>query len=79
MGRAERYNQCWSRCPVTLSDSIEIFTMLNEIVSFAQLFVGKEGSGTLPIAIAYAQYLLSHFSDAELIDVRTANKKEDYD
>jgi len=24
----------------------------------AQLFIGKEGSGTLPIAIAYAQYLL---------------------
>tara|TARA_B110000003_G_scaffold276437_1_gene322896 strand:- start:15416 stop:16561 length:1146 start_codon:yes stop_codon:yes gene_type:complete len=35
----------------------------NGRIPHAQLFVGKEGSGTLPIAIAYAQYLLSHFSD----------------
>ena len=51
MGRAERYNQCWSRCPVTLSDSIEIFTMLNEIVSFAQLFVGKTALFLLAVYI----------------------------
>jgi DNA polymerase-3 subunit delta' len=30
----------------------------NGRVSHAQLFVGKEGSGTLPMAIAYAQYIL---------------------
>ena len=30
----------------------------NGRISHAQLFVGKEGSGTLPIAIAYAQYIL---------------------
>ena len=57
MGRAERYNQCWSRCPVTLSDSIEIFTMLNEIVSFAQLFVGKT-----------ALFLLAVYSVVPLIE-----------
>ncbi|PIE98141.1 MAG: DNA polymerase III subunit delta', partial [Polaribacter sp.] len=28
----------------------------------AQLFVGKEGTGTLPMAIAYAQYILMKFS-----------------
>ena len=35
----------------------------NGRIPHAQLFVGKEGSGTLPVAIAYAQFLLSHFSD----------------
>ncbi len=35
----------------------------NGRVPHAQLFVGKEGSGTLPTAIAYAQFLLCHFSD----------------
>lgn len=30
----------------------------NGRISHAQLFVGKEGSGTLPMAIAYAQYIL---------------------
>lgn len=35
----------------------------NGRIPHAQLFVGKEGSGTLPMAIAYAQLLLSHFSD----------------
>jgi len=30
----------------------------NGRIAHAQLFVGKEGSGTLPMAIAYAQYLL---------------------
>ena len=36
---------------------------INGRIPHAQLFVGKEGSGTLPVAIAYAQFLLSHFSD----------------
>ena len=35
----------------------------NGRIPHAQLFVGKEGSGTLPVAIAYAQFLLSHDSD----------------
>ena len=38
----------------------------NGRVSHAQLFVGKEGSGALPMAIAYAQYVLcSTGNDAE--------------
>ena len=32
-------------------------------IPHAQLFIGKEGCGTLPMALAYAQFLLSHFSD----------------
>jgi len=32
----------------------------NGRISHAQLFVGKEGSGVLPMAIAYAQYILGH-------------------
>ncbi|RCS26007.1 DNA polymerase III subunit delta' [Polaribacter sp. WD7] len=36
----------------------------NGRIPHAQLFVGKEGSGTLPMAIAYAQFLLCNFSDA---------------
>ncbi|MDP4988596.1 MAG: DNA polymerase III subunit delta', partial [Polaribacter sp.] len=35
----------------------------NGRIPHAQLFIGKEGSGTLPMAVAYAQFLLSHFSD----------------
>ena len=35
----------------------------NGRISHAQLFVGKEGSGTLPMAIAYAQYILCSTSD----------------
>ena len=35
----------------------------NGRVPHAQLFVGKEGSGALPMAIAYAQFLLCNFSD----------------
>ena len=35
----------------------------NSRIPHAQLFVGKEGSGTLPMAIAYAQFLLCNFSD----------------
>ena len=34
-------------------------------IPHAQLFVGKEGSGTLPMAIAYAQYLLCSTSTDE--------------
>lgn len=30
----------------------------NGRISHAQLFIGKEGSGTLPMALAYAQYIL---------------------
>ena len=35
----------------------------NGRIPHAQLFVGKEGSGTLPMAIAYAQFLLELFSN----------------
>ncbi|MFD1292862.1 ATP-binding protein [Lutibacter holmesii] len=35
----------------------------NGRISHAQLFVGKEGSGVLPMAIAYAQYILCSTSD----------------
>ncbi len=34
-------------------------------ISHAQLFVGNEGSGTLPMAIAYAQYILCHTNSDE--------------
>ncbi|TVZ56250.1 DNA polymerase-3 subunit delta' [Lutibacter sp. Hel_I_33_5] len=43
----------------------------NGRIPHAQLFVGKEGSGTLPMAIAYAQFLLCNFSD----DSETCNIK----
>jgi DNA polymerase-3 subunit delta' len=43
----------------------------NGRIPHAQLFVGKEGCGTLPMAIAYAQFLLCNFSD----DVDTCNIK----
>ena len=36
-------------------------------IAHAQLFVGPEGSGTLPMAIAYAQYLLCANKNAENI------------
>src|SRR5215212_5304460 len=32
-------------------------------VSHAQLFLGPEGSGTLPVALAYAQYLVCEHPD----------------
>ncbi|MFV0247872.1 MAG: ATP-binding protein [Tenacibaculum sp.] len=32
------------------------------VIPHAQLFVGKEGSGALPLAVAYAQYILCRFS-----------------
>jgi DNA polymerase-3 subunit delta' len=35
----------------------------NGRIPHAQLFVGKEGSGVLPMAIAYAQYILSYKSE----------------
>ena len=35
----------------------------NGRVPHAQLFVGKEGCGSLPMAIAYAQFLLCNFSE----------------
>ena len=37
----------------------------NGRIPHAQLFVGPEGSGTLPLAIAYAQYILCKNSDGE--------------
>ena len=37
----------------------------NGRIPHAQLFVGPEGSGTLPMAIAYAQYILCNNSDGE--------------
>ena len=37
----------------------------NNRIPHAQLFIGKEGSGTLPMAIAYAQYLLCKSSSNE--------------
>lgn len=37
----------------------------NGRIAHAQLFVGNEGSGTLPMAIAYAQYLLCANSNGE--------------
>ena len=43
-----------------LSKSVE-----NGRIPHAQLFVGQEGSGTLPMAIAYAQYILCANTDGE--------------
>lgn len=34
-------------------------------IPHAQLFIGPEGSGTLPMAMAYAQYILCNNSDSE--------------
>jgi DNA polymerase III subunit delta' len=34
-------------------------------IPHAQLFIGPEGSGTLPVAMAYAQYILCNNSDGE--------------
>ena len=45
----------------------------NGRISHAQLFVGKEGAGTLPMAIAYAQYILcSTSSDKEACALKCA-------
>ncbi len=43
----------------------------NNRIPHTQLFVGKEGSGALPMAIAYAQFLLCNFSN----DRETCNLK----
>ena len=43
-----------------LTDSVD-----NGRVPHAQLFVGGEGTGTLPVAIAYAQYILCGNSNGE--------------
>ncbi|WP_372936280.1 ATP-binding protein [Seonamhaeicola sp.] len=37
----------------------------NGRIAHAQLFIGPEGSGTLPMAIAYAQYILCNNSNGE--------------
>jgi len=43
----------------------------NGRVSHAQLFIGKEGAGVLPMAIAYAQYILvSNSSDPEMAAIK---------
>ena len=42
-----------------------ITTADRERISHAQLFTGKSGSGTLPMAIAYAQYVLCRNSGGE--------------
>ncbi len=41
------------------------FSVDNGRVPHAQLFVGPEGSGTLPLAIAYAQYILCSNQNSE--------------
>lgn len=41
-------------------------------IPHAQLFVGPEGSGTLPMAIAYAQYILCNNVDGENVGENTA-------
>jgi len=43
-------------------------------ISHAQLFIGPEGSGTLPMAIAYAQYILSKDIGGKHNPDKTANK-----
>ncbi len=40
-----------------------ITSVENGRIPHAQLFVGQEGCGTLPMAIAYAQYILHYFSN----------------
>ncbi len=44
----------------------------NGRIAHAQLFVGPEGSGTLPMAIAYAQYLLCGNANGENLGDNTA-------
>ena len=46
----------------------------NGRIPHAQLFVGKEGSGTLPMAIAYAQFLLCNSSESpETCNLKCSN------
>ncbi|MCQ0112835.1 DNA polymerase-3 subunit delta' [Zhouia amylolytica] len=42
-----------------------VFSADNGRIPHAQLFIGPEGSGTLPLAIAYAQYILCGNKDGE--------------
>ena len=42
-----------------------VFSADNGRIPHAQLFVGPEGSGTLPMAIAYAQYVLCNNANGE--------------
>ncbi len=42
-----------------------IQTVNNRRISHAQLFIAPKGSGALPLAIAYAQYILCHNKDLE--------------
>lgn len=46
----------------------------NGRIPHAQLFIGKEGSGTLPMAVAYAQFLLSHFSENPAVSALKCEK-----
>lgn len=46
----------------------------NGRISHAQLFVGKEGSGVLPMALAYAQYILSFKSDDKEASILKCSK-----
>lgn len=47
----------------------------NGRISHAQLFVGPEGCGTLPMAIAYARYILCHNSNDENSENDSCNLK----
>ena len=40
-------------------------TVENGRISHAQLFIGNEGCGTLPLAIAYAQYIICSTKNEE--------------
>lgn len=51
-----------------LKDSI-----VNNRVSHAQLFIGKEGYGTLPLALAYAQEILKNENEAAASKVQHLN------
>ncbi len=44
----------------------------NGRIAHAQLFVGPEGSGTLPMAIAHAQYILCNNTKGENSEGNTA-------
>lgn len=46
----------------------------NGRISHAQLFIGKEGSGTLPMALAYAQYILCSTSNNKEITALKCEK-----
>ena len=44
-------------------------------IPHAQLFVGKSGSGTLPMAIAYAQYILCNNSNGDNLEDNSCNMR----